>query len=140
MHPRFLDIGGYLKTIVSALNGAASAAVNGSAVQLVGPGYDYQSCQFVVASGAATGSPTGISVAGKIQDSADGSTGWADVAGAAITAITQSNGQANINVNLRGTRGYIRAVVTPTFTGGASPAIPVAGILVLGGASEDPAV
>lgn len=105
-----LDIGSQIKSDVSAFSGAAT--------------------------GAATGTPSTISVAGKVQDSADGSTGWNDVTGAAITPVVIENGTAKVNVILRGCQAYIRAVVTPSFTGGSSPAIPAVGILILGGNSE----
>jgi hypothetical protein len=131
-----LDIGSKIKSDVSAFSGAATSAVTGSAVQRVGQGYNYASGQLVVGTGAATGSPTGISVAGKLQDSADGSTNWNDVPGAAINAIVAENGTAKANVILRGAQSYVRAVVTPTLTGGSSPAIPVVGILIMGGNSE----
>ena len=131
-----LDIGSKIKSDVSAFSGVANSAVTGNAVQRVGQGFRYDSGQLVVGTGAATGSPTGISVAGKLQDSADGSTNWNDVTGAAITPVIAENGTAKVNVILRGCQAYIRAVVTPTFTGGSSPAIPVVGILIVGGNSE----
>lgn len=141
MHPRYLDIGGYLKASVNVLSTAANAEVDGSsAIQLVGPGYDYQSGVLLVAVGSPTGSPSSFSVAADIEDSPDGSTGWAPVSGTSITAITAANGQDSVKFIARGTRGYIRAQVTPTFVGGSSPAIPVVAVIVLGGTTEDPAV
>jgi hypothetical protein len=132
----FLDIGSQIKTDVSAFNGAAKSAVRGNAVQRVGQGFNYASGQLVVATGAATGSPTGISVAGKIQDSPDGSTNWNDVPGAAITPIVAASSQATANIILEGCAAFVRVVITPTFTGGSSPAIPVVGCLVIGGNRE----
>jgi hypothetical protein len=137
MRPEFLlNIGAHLKSDCSALSGAATSAVTGNAVQRVGPGYNYSSCQLVVGTGASTGSPSAISVAGKLQDSADGSTNWNDVPGAAITPIVASNSQATGNFILEGCASYVRVVVTPTLTGGSSPAIPVAGCLVIGANRE----
>jgi hypothetical protein len=132
----FLDIGSHIQSDCSALSGAANSAVTGNAVQREGPGYRYDSGQLVVATGAATGTPSTISVAGKLQDSADGSTGWADVPGTAIAAIVAQNSQTSINFIARGCQSYLRAIVTPTLTGGSSPAILVVGILILGGNSE----
>ncbi len=131
-----LDIGSQIKSNISAFSGAANSAVTGAAVQRIGEGFRYDSGQFTVATGAATGSPTGISVAGKLQDSPDGSTNWNDVPGAAITPVIVENGTAKANVILRGCNPYLRAVVTPTLTGGSTPAIPVVGVLVVGGNSE----
>lgn len=48
----------------------------------------------------------------KIQESADGSTGWADVTGAAITQLTASDGKARIAINCEKTKRYLRAVLT----------------------------
>jgi hypothetical protein len=135
-HDLLLDIGSQIKSDVSAFNGAATGAVTGAAIQRVGQGFNYASGQLVVGTGAATGSPTGISVAGKVQDSADGSTNWNDVSGTAISPVIVENGQAKVNVILRGCQAFIRCVITPTFTGGSSPAIPVVGCLVIGGNSE----
>ncbi len=137
MRPEFLlNIRAHIQSDCSAFSGAANSTVTGNAVQRVGASFRYDSGQLVVATGAATGSPTGISVAGKIQDSADGSTGWADVPGTAITAIVAQNSQTSINFIARGCQAYVRAVVTPAFTGGTSPALPIVGVLVLGGNSE----
>ena len=140
MLPFITDIGGYIKAAVNALNTAATAEVDGTAVQLSGPGYDYQSGVLAVGVGSASGTPTSFSVAANIQDSADGSTGWADVSGTSITAITAANGVASVKFNLRGARGYIRAKGRPSFVGGSSPTIPVTATLVLGGTTEAPAI
>jgi len=57
---------------------------------------------------------------GKIQDSADGSTGWADVTGATWTQVTASDADQAIVVNVDSTKQYIRYVgtiagTTPSF-------------------------
>ena len=96
--------------------------MTGNAIQHVGVGYNYASGQLVVGTRAATGTPSTISVTGKIQDSADGSTGWNDVPGASITPVAVENGTAKANFIARGCQAYVRAVVTPAFTGGSSPA------------------
>lgn len=58
---------------------------------------------------------------GKLQDSADGSTGWADVSGAAFSQVVDAAAVEKIVVNPTGTRGYLRYVgtidgTTPSFT------------------------
>lgn len=60
---------------------------------------------------------------GKIQDSADGSTGWTDVSGATFTQVTASNNQQVIAVDTRVARRYVRYVgtiagTTPSFAVG----------------------
>ena len=57
---------------------------------------------------------------GKVQDSADGSTGWADVSGATATQVTASSNVQNIVVDRSATKRYLRYVATvagtsPTF-------------------------
>jgi hypothetical protein len=53
--------------------------------------------------------------------------------------LTADNTEAEKNVELTGARRYIRAVTTVTFTGGASPTIPVAATLTLAGRDLLPA-
>lgn len=66
---------------------------------------------------------------GKIQDSADGSTGWADVSGATFsTQVTASNNQQVIAVDVRSTKRYVRYVGT---IGGTTPSFAV-GVIAVG--------
>lgn len=60
---------------------------------------------------------------GKVQSSADGSTGWADVTGATATQVTAANSIQIIKVPKRAASRYIRYVgtiagTTPSFTMG----------------------
>jgi hypothetical protein len=133
---QFRNVGGFIKAL-AAFKAAASAAatITGPAIDRTG----YGSCVLHHQCGDATGGPTTQTVSCKLQDSADGSTGWADVAGAAPAALTANNAAAEVDVDLSGARRYVRVVETVAFTGGTSPAIPVAGTIVLGGASALPA-
>src|SRR5262245_48321618 len=72
------------------------------------------------------GTMTGTSptIAGKIQESADGSTGWADVAGATFTTVTNNDNVQAITFDR--TQRYVRYVGTVT---GTSPSIPVAVVI-----------
>jgi hypothetical protein len=142
MLPLITDIGAYIKALINILSTAATAEVDGAAIQLIGPGYDYQSAVISVAVGTPSGSPTSFSVAANIQDSPDGSTSWADfnLPSGQITPIAAANGQATAKINVRGSRGFIRAKAVPTFVGGTSPAIPIAATVVLGGTTEHPAI
>ena len=95
---------------------ARTSTVTGSAVDLLGYKGRIKVSQEV---GAVTGtSPT---LDGKIQDSADGSTGWADVTGATFTQVTASTSLLSIGVDTRLAKRYIRYVgtiagTTPSFT------------------------
>jgi hypothetical protein len=143
MLPFFTNIGSYIKSSVNAFNNAATAAVHGTAVQLEGVGYAYKSAQFGLYLGAATGTPSTISVVAQIEQSADGSTNWTsynDLPGNGTLTLTAASTQATMNVILQGAQQYVRITVTPSFTGGSSPAIPVIATLVIGGTSEHPAV
>ena len=143
MHPFFTNIGSYVKTVINAFSTGASSAVTGAAIQIVGPGYQYKSAQLSLYLGAATGSPTGISVVAKVQQSADGSTNWtdyADIYGVGSVTNAAASSEVNQNIMIQGAQSYIRIVATPTLTGGTTPAIPLAAAIVLGGTSERPAV
>lgn len=120
----------------------SAGASNGDAIDRSG----MDSCKLVCSAGAATGSPSAQTVDCKVQDSADGSTGWADYANppgtttAATTQLTADDTAAEANVNLRSAKQFIRTVTTVGFTGGTTPAIVVAPSVILGGASVEPAV
>lgn len=97
---------------------ARTSTVTGSAVDVRG----YTGPLLVVQDvGAVTG--TTPTLDGKIQDSADGSTGWADVTGATFAQVTAANNIQSIAVQADQTKGYIRYVgtiagTTPSFTCG----------------------
>jgi len=134
MHERS-DIGSYIKATGSIFPQtiSGSSAVNGSAVDRSG----YESCMVAASVGAATGSPTSYSVATKLQDSANGTNGWTDIASGAT--ISADNTGSALRVDLSSARQYIRAVSTPTFSGGSSPAVPHHATIILGGAKVLPA-
>ncbi len=134
--PTRKDIGAFIKA-QAGINpqDSAAATINGAAIDR----QDFDSCVLHAACGAASGTPTAQTVDAKLQDSPDGSTGWADIAGAAITQLAADNAEAEVDVDLSGAKRYIRAVVTVGFTGGITPKIPVAASVVLGGARALPA-
>lgn len=95
-----------------------AATTNGSAVDLLGV---KSGLNFILDSGAATvGTLPTLDV--KIQDSADGSTGWADVTGMAFAQVTTVASAQVLGIANGKTRRYVRAVATiggsatPTFT------------------------
>jgi hypothetical protein len=140
--PAFMrNIGALIKSIkgINPAN-AAAGTTNGAAIDRAGvQGKNFfQSCVLKGACGAATGAPTTQSVNQKLQDSADGSTGWADIAGAAIAALVADNTEAQVDVDLSGAKRFIRVVSLVAFTGGTSPAIPVSAEVILGPAMELP--
>lgn len=123
------DIGAFVQPQANPVPTGADGTVNGAAVDR----QDFLSCVLLLTAGAATGSPTGQTADAKIQDSADGATGWADVTGAAATQLTADNTESSVDVDLGSVKRYIRVVQTITLTAGTSPTWPTATILVLGG-------
>jgi len=110
---------------------ATDTAVEGGAIDTQG----FSSAMAVVENGAATGTPSSYTVDGKVQTSADGSTGWADITGATITQMTANNKSAQIRVdglNLGTNYRYIRLLITAAMTGGSSPKAVVSGHILLG--------
>lgn len=114
----------------------AAGTVNGPAIDRSGK----LSGILIALCGAATGTPTTQAVDAKLQDSADGSTGWADITGAAVTQMTADDSIQRVNVKLDTARQFIRVQLVVAFTGGASPEIPIASVVDLGGADVNPAV
>lgn len=106
------DLKSLLNFEPSILPQAATGNVNGSAVDTKGA----QSCAVVgFLDDAATGSF-------KVQDSDDGSTGWADVADAKIISADDTNDTAGVasdlvSLGVIGAKRYLRVVFTHTGSG-----------------------
>lgn len=130
------NIGALLKQAFG-VGPAANAAgtVNGPAIDRLG----YGSCSLAAITGLDTGSPSARSATVKLQDSADGSTGWADITGASV-AVAAVSSIGEVDVNLAIAKRYIRAVTTTAFTGGTTPTLFSAAVVTLGGADKVPAV
>lgn len=86
--------------------------------------------QAIVGIGAVTGSPSAVSVAFKIQESDDGSTGWTDCTDTKGDVTLDAAGEVGVVQALRSKR-YVRVLPTAAFTGGTSPAADLAGYIVL---------
>jgi hypothetical protein len=67
---------------------------------------------------AAAGTGTSPTMALVVQDSVDGSTGWANVTGAAFAGLTTTASTQRLAVNLGATRGFLRMSWT---IGGTTP-------------------
>jgi hypothetical protein len=120
---------------------SGSSAVNGSSVDT--QGYDNAKIHFYAA--AASGSPSAASVAVTLQESADGSTNWANaldntgtVIGFTLSALQSAAafGAARVEGLGLNRKRYLRVVATPSFTGGTSPATVSYGELVFGGGAQ----
>ena len=107
-------------TVVHLSASASQAStVTGAAVDL--SGYD-ASVAIVQSHGTGTGT-----LDGKIQDSADGSTGWADVSGAVFTQSTTTADIKALALNPTSVKRYIRYVGT-IVTGPQNVAVALVGI------------
>ena len=109
-------------TSLPAQSFTGSTAVDGSKVDTQGADN-----AFLYANGAeASGSPSAATLVVTLQESADGSTNW-------------SNALDNTNTDIGFTlKRYLRAVVTPAFTGGSSPAILGFAQIILGNNQQVP--
>lgn len=122
---------------------SVTGAVNGSSVDTQG----YDNAKIHVYAAQASGSPSAASLAVTLQESADGSTNWANALDNTGTVIgftlSGLNAAAAVNsarvegLNLNRKR-YLRVVVTPSFTGGTSPAVQAYGELIFGGPQQLP--
>ncbi len=146
MLPIWTNIGEYIKTVINVVSPSATAEVTGQAVQIVGQtggeNFAYRSAQIALQIGAPAGAPTALSVTAQLETSPDGMSGWSaftDLRGHGLITLAAASTAATANVLIQGAQAYLRLAVTPTFTGGTSPSVPVAGVIVLGGASQNPA-
>jgi hypothetical protein len=108
-----LDVNG--NTVLRALLPAAAATVtaNGASVDV----RDLSGVAAIVLDSAAgTGTTPTLAIA--IQDSPDGTTGWAAIPGATFTQVAGTASLQKIGVNVNACRGFLRAVET---VGGTTP-------------------
>jgi hypothetical protein len=129
-------------TSLAAQSFTGSGAVNGSKVDTQG-----EETAAIYANGAqASGSPSAAALAVTLQESADGSTNWSnalDNTGTVIgfTLNCQAAAAEKIarieGLNLNRKR-YLRAVITPAYTGGSSPAILGFAQIIMGNAQQLP--
>jgi hypothetical protein len=135
------DIGG-TSAIKSMLDPNDQAAAG--AFSLVGTAIDmanYHSAEILVAAGAAVGGPATIAIDAKLQESADGSTGWTDCAtgpgnsnpAVAITQITAASTRRFLRIDKSPYKRFLRLAFTVAFTGGASPKLGLQASAALGG-------
>ena len=123
-----------VKPVVETLANQTAATVNGAAIDRIG----FDDIELVVATGAASGTPTSYTVDCKLQGSDDGSTNWTDlsVATTQITADSTIKKAKVANAYLK--NRYIRTVTVVAFVGGTTPAVPVLAQVLLGMAQNEP--
>jgi hypothetical protein len=117
-------------------NSTTGVAVNGNKVDTLGG----DNAALYARAAAASGTPTTFTVAYKVQESADGSTAWSDaldntgvVIGFTVNCKTvAAENLARIEGLGLNRKRYLRAVATPTFTGGSSPATVLVAEIIIG--------
>lgn len=114
---------------------SGSTAVNGQIIDRLGA----QSAKFILERAIVSGAPTAAAFAVIIQSGSTPTLTDATTFATLETALSVlTAGLTEYLINLEGAFRYIRIVVTPTYTGGTSPANVVAGELLLGDADYDP--
>lgn len=98
----------------------------------------YESAVFTCLTGIASGSPTAQVVDFAVYESDVSGSGYVAVSGA-TGAITADSTAAEINLDLRGVKRYVKVYYDVSFTGGSTPKIEVAGSYSLGEAKVAPA-
>ena len=116
------------KPVLLIGNQSATATVTGSAVD-IRPG-ELTDAVLIAAIGAVTGAPSTQSITIKIQNCATSGGTYTDLA--TFTASTAGTAQVgSVQVILDPTKPFHKAVATIAFTGGTTPAYPVAVTLLL---------
>jgi hypothetical protein len=142
------DVGRYVKSVlalapvqITAGESGDGQAQNGVAIDRLG----YLSAVAVVPVSATLGQGNTLTISAKVQDSADGSTGWADYgSGTGNVVLTGGTGGSTetalleLNVNLAGARRYIRVVVTGDLSASSTDTQRFGAVLILGGADVKP--
>ncbi|BFT94959.1 MAG: hypothetical protein MNSN_01590 [Minisyncoccus archaeiphilus] len=131
-----------MKTVfeeVKSLDAVRPVATDSAATAIVIDTLGFDSAMFVVQNGAATGTPSAQSIVAKVQECDTSNGDFADVSGASVT-ITASNKSAEIPVEglTTGRKRYLKLLVTPTLTGGTTPAALLSAICLLGRALKTP--
>ena len=140
------DVGAFINNVlglapvrVTAGGGADNVDQNGPAIDRKG----YLSCEFSLVAQGVLGTSETAAVEARIQDSIDGSSGWANygdpVAIALTDAVNNERGMANGKLNLDGAKRFIRLVGKANPSAGSTDTVDIAGVVTLGGPNELPA-
>ena len=114
--------------------GSTESTVNGAGADRLG----YESAVFVFGNCQPLGTPLGVTVTCKVQDSSDNIT-YTDVTGASSTHnVTNTYTETEIAVDLKPLARYVRGVVTVQFNGGTGPYVIVDAHGILGSAKTYP--
>jgi hypothetical protein len=141
------DVGAFIKSVlglapvrVTAGGGADNVDQNGPAIDREG----YLSCEFSLVAQGVLATLETAAVDARIQDSADGSTGWNNYGDPAPTlnladGVNNERGMTNGKLNLDGAKRFIRLVGKTNPSAGSTDTVDIAGVVTLGGPNELPA-
>ncbi len=133
------DLGNAIDTFLTVApqtigSGATAATVNGYSADRIAT----ESAVFVFTNCQPYGSPLGVTVTCKVQESSDDST-FTDVTDASSAHnITNTYTSTEINVDLSGVMRYVRGYMSVQFNGGTGPYAIIAAGGILGSAREYP--
>ncbi len=141
------DLGSYVKSKLAIIPVQVTAGT-GTELDVNGPSVDrigYRAGVLVCPVSATLAAANTFTVSAKVQDSATGTSGWADfgsptnnlVLTGAADGSTES-GLLELNLNLTTAKRYIRAVITGTLSAAETDTARAAGAFVLSGAAEKP--
>ncbi|MDX2074699.1 MAG: hypothetical protein SFX19_10125 [Alphaproteobacteria bacterium] len=125
------NLGDVLQVLNLAGVASRTSNLDGSAIDL--KDYDGEAVIVLDSSAATAGSSPTLDV--KLQESADGSTGWTDVTGGAFTQVTNAASKQKLSINTDECKRYIKAVGT---LGGTSTPTFIYGVTALA-AKQNPA-
>jgi hypothetical protein len=129
---------------------ASAGTINGPAIdRMPAGGAGFNSVDVLCFRGTDAGGASPATAQFFLEDSADGSTGWAVVQNRTpgnpngltniqTAAISTDDSLTLLSADLSGARRYIRVRCVVTLTGGTSPTCPVAAAVILGGGVELP--
>ena len=142
LHPVY----GAASTAVTAGAGSDGTAVNGASLALADLPTRFESVAFALAAAATLAEDKTLTVAAKIQTSADGGSTWDDIRDSETvitltggTGGTSETGAAIIGVSLEYAAALVRVVFTPTMSATATDTAVIQTTALFGGAARNPA-
>ena len=147
------NVGAWLKSAYALAHTDAVAAgsgdateVDGESVDLLGLGTNPLSGKLMIPCQATLDTGETLTITANIQDSPTGTDQWADFGDALAATIiipaaatdAEFEGMAELDVNLSGSRQFVRCQVTPDLSRAGTDTAEIAGVWVFGGADELP--
>jgi hypothetical protein len=139
------DVGAYIKNALGLAPVRVTAGGGADNVDQPGPAIDrkgYLSCEFSLTVQGVLAATQNVVVTARLQDSADGSTGWNDYGDTVTLQINDGSNESgflNGKASLDGAKRFIRLVGKANLSAADTDIADLAGVVTLGGANELPA-